>query len=87
MEETLNQYKRNTHKQQKYITLIHHNKSTQKIAKRCKKHKYNIVYTINNTLHQGLLIDIATHNTKKQKYTSTGVYKLNCNDLLNSISV
>ena len=63
----------------KFITLTHHNKSTQKIAKIIKKLKYNIAYTTNNTLKRHLTNKI-THNTKHEKHTSTGFYKLKCNN-------
>ena len=62
----------------KYITLTHHNKSTQKLAQRFKKLKYNIANTTNSTL-QTYLTNRTTHNTKQEKHT-TGVYKLKCND-------
>jgi hypothetical protein len=45
-EEIANQKERNSHRQ-KFITLTHHNKSTQKRAKSIKKLEYNIAYTTN----------------------------------------
>ena len=70
-----------THTDKKCITLTHHNKSTQKIAKTIKKLEYNIAYTTNNTLKRHLT-NKTTH-TIHEKHISTGVYKLKCNDCPN----
>jgi hypothetical protein len=48
---------------EKYITLIHHHKPTQKIAKRFKELRHNIAFTTNNTI-QRHLTNIMTHNKK-----------------------
>ena len=63
---------RKKHTDKKTITLTHHNKSTQKIAKTIKKLEYIIAYTTNNTLKRHLT-NKTTHNTKHEKHTSTGV--------------
>ena len=59
----------------KIITLTHDNKSTHKMAKSFRKLEYNIAYTTNNTI-QTHLINKTTHNTKHEKHTPTGVFKL-----------
>ena len=61
-----------THTDKTFITLTHHNKSTQKIAKTIKKLEYNIAYITNNTLKRHLT-NKTTHNTIHEKHTSTGV--------------
>ena len=45
---------RKKHTNKTFITLTHHNKSTQKIAKSIKKLEYNIAYTTNNTCKRHL---------------------------------
>ena len=66
----------------KYLTLTHHNKSTQKIAKGLKKKlKYKIGYTTNNTL-QRHFTNVTTHNTQQEIYKSTGVL----NELIKSMA-
>ena len=67
--------KKETHTGKKFITQ----QFIQKIAKSFKKSEYNIAYTTNNTFKRHLT-NKTMNNTKHEKHTSTGVYKLKCKD-------
>jgi hypothetical protein len=53
-EKKLQTNKKETYTDKKFITLTHHNKPTQKIAKCFNKLEYNIAYTTNNSLQRQL---------------------------------
>ena len=54
-----------THTDKKFITLTHHNKSTEKIAKSLKKLEYNIAYTQTTLSKDTPQQNHAQHQTRK----------------------